>query len=101
MKNKIKIPEERNETIREELLRWLEGRELTVGELSKVVGKSEKEIYDHLEQLQKSGLLVIIPAECGKCDYIFESREKVKKPSKCPKCKSTYIKQPLFTVSSR
>jgi predicted transcriptional regulator len=61
MKNKIKIPEERNETIREELLRWLEGRGLTVGELSKVVGKSEKEIYDHLEQLQKSGLLVIIP----------------------------------------
>jgi predicted Zn-ribbon and HTH transcriptional regulator len=101
MKNKIKIPEERNETIRGELLRWLEGGGLTVGELSKVVGKSEKEIYDHLEQLQKSGLLVIIPAECSKCGYIFESREKVKKPSKCPRCKSTYIKQPLFTVASR
>ncbi len=99
MKNKEKIPEERNETIRQEILRLLECSELTIGELSKEIGKSEKELYDHLEHLLGFKTLVIIPAECLKCGYIFEKRKKTKKPSKCPKCRGTYIKEPMFTAA--
>ncbi len=98
MKAQEKIPEERNVTIRQEVLKLLEYGELTVGELSKEIGKSEKELYDHLEHLLESNSLVIIPAECLKCGYIFEKREKVKKPGRCPECKGTYIKQPMFTT---
>lgn len=97
MKTQEKIPEERNVTIRQEVLQLLEYDELTVGELSKKIGKSEKELYDHLEHLVGFKSLVIIPAECLKCGYVFEKREKVKKPGKCPQCKNTYIKQPMFT----
>ena len=99
MKNQEKIPEERNETIRQEVLKLLECGELTVGELSKQIRKSEKELYDHLEHLLLgSKSIVIIPTECLKCGYIFEKRKKVKKPGKCPKCKGTYIEQPMFTA---
>ena len=56
------IPKERNETIRQELMRLLEGNQLSASDLSKEIRKSEKEIYDHLEQIKRSGLLIIIPA---------------------------------------
>jgi predicted Zn-ribbon and HTH transcriptional regulator len=97
MKTQEKIPEERNVTIRQEILKLLACDDLTIGELSKIIGKSEKELYDHLEHLLVSRSLVIIPAECLKCGYLFEKREKVKKPGKCPQCKGTHIKQPVFS----
>lgn len=101
MKSREKIPEERSLTIRAEILRLLEDGELTVGELSSAVRKSEKELYDHLEHLYRAKALVIIPAECLKCGYLFTKREKVKKPGKCPQCKGTHIKQPLFALSEK
>jgi predicted Zn-ribbon and HTH transcriptional regulator len=99
MKTKETIPEERDVTIRQEIIDLLGESKLTVNELSKEIGKSEKELYNHLEHLLRSKSLVIIPAECLKCGYIFEKRAKIKKPGKCPKCKNTYIKQPIFTAT--
>ncbi|ABC32213.1 predicted transcriptional regulator containing an HTH domain fused to a Zn-ribbon [Hahella chejuensis KCTC 2396] len=101
MKTKTPIPQERKETVRQELLSVLQGGAFTVGSLSKLVGKSEKEIYDHLEHLQKTGSLKIEPARCGKCDYVFEDRSRVKKPGKCPQCKGTFIDEPVFSAKSR
>ena len=94
------IPQERNATIRQELMRLLAGSQLSVSVLSKEIRKSEKEIYDHLEQIKRSGLLLIIPARCNDCGYLFEKRARPKKPSKCPKCKGTHIEQPLFSIVS-
>jgi predicted Zn-ribbon and HTH transcriptional regulator len=99
MKKREKVPEERQVTIRQEILRILENDQLTVGDVSGIIGKSEKELYDHLQHLLVSGSLQIIPAECLKCGYVFENRKKVKKPGKCPECKRTYIKKPMFTVA--
>lgn len=93
------IPEQRDATIRRELVQILAGRQLPVGVLSKEIRKSEKEIYDHLEHLQRSGILVIIPAECGDCGYIFEHRARPRKPGKCPRCRGTHIEPPLFSVT--
>jgi len=92
------IPRERNETIRQELLKLLDGNTLQIGIISRELGESEKEIYDYLNQLNETNRLSIVPAECGKCGYKYENRRKVKKPSKCPSCKSTYIKQPEYTL---
>lgn len=94
------IPEERSETIRQELLRLLADRQLSASVLSKEVRKSEKEIYDHLEQMNKTGVLIIIPAECRNCGYIFAQRDRAGKPGKCPKCKGTHIEPPLFTIAA-
>ncbi|MBL8258790.1 MAG: ArsR family transcriptional regulator [Candidatus Competibacteraceae bacterium] len=98
---KAAIPSERHETIRQELRRLLSERKWAVNALSKAVRLSEKEIYAHLELLRRAGLLSIVPAECGDCRYAFAGREKAKKPSKCPKCKGTYINPPLFTLKSK
>ena len=90
------IPEERVITIRQELVSILGNGELTASGLSKMIGKSERELYDHLQRLFESRSIKIIPAECLKCGYVFRDRKKVKKPGKCPKCKGTYIQPPLF-----
>ena len=98
MKNPEKIPEERHLTIRQEIMRLLDESDLTVGGLSKAIGKSEKELYDHLEHLLRAKLLVIIPAECLQCGYPFAKRQRVKKPGRCPQCKGTHLSQPLFAA---
>jgi predicted Zn-ribbon and HTH transcriptional regulator len=98
MEKRESIPRERRETVRQELMRLLAGRNVPVSALSQEVHRSEKELYDHLQHLQKAGVLVIIPAACGSCGFMFEARTKVKKPGKCPKCKGTYIKEPLFSI---
>jgi predicted Zn-ribbon and HTH transcriptional regulator len=67
---------------------------------------SEKEVYDHLEHIRKSLLgrkdsqLVIMPAECAKCGFVFSKRERLKKPGKCPVCKRETIRAPLFSIKS-
>ncbi len=93
------IPEERDETIRKEIIGLLKIRSLPIGTLSKEVRKSEKEIYEHLKQIQKSVNLTITPAECGGCGYVFEKRERPNKPGKCPVCRSTFIEEPLFSIN--
>ena len=95
------VPPERHATIRQELLRLLEGRELPVSVLSKEIHLSEKEIYSHLEQLQRSGDLSIIPARCLDCHFVFAKRERPQKPGKCPKCKGSHIEPPLFSIALR
>ncbi|TQV84653.1 ArsR family transcriptional regulator [Exilibacterium tricleocarpae] len=97
MADREKAPPERRETLRQEIVNLLGGRELTIGELSKQMGKSEAELYDHLESLKKYKSLQVIPAQCLKCGYVFESRHRVKKPGKCPQCKSTRIDPPMFS----
>ena len=90
------IPEERIKTIRQEIVEILSGGEHSAADLSKIVRKSEKEIYDHLSHILQAGEIKIVPAICATCSYKFDERSKVKKPTKCPKCKSTRIDPPLF-----
>jgi hypothetical protein len=94
------IPRERHKTIRQELLKFLDGTTASIGTISRELGESEKNLYDYLSQLNETRQLSIIPAKCLKCGYKFEHRKKIKKPSKCPVCKSTYIRQPAYTLKN-
>ncbi|MFX1266289.1 MAG: transcriptional regulator [Promethearchaeota archaeon] len=65
--------------------------------------KSRSIVYEDIEHISRSvrsrGKKVLIrPASCGKCDYVFGSRKSVKKPSRCPKCRSQWIIQPAFLI---
>ena len=93
-------PTPRSETIRQELLALLDRGELSAGELSRLMGQSEKEILGHLAHIQKSGRLRIEPARCRQCGFVFKNRARVRKPSRCPQCKSTHIEAPTFRVTS-
>ncbi|NCN64672.1 MAG: transcriptional regulator [Candidatus Altiarchaeum hamiconexum] len=62
----------------------------------------EKVIADDIKHIKKSishrGKLMIKPAECINCGFVFKEREKIKSPSKCPECKSERIMECLFMI---
>ncbi|MFW9944709.1 MAG: transcriptional regulator [Candidatus Sifarchaeia archaeon] len=65
--------------------------------------KSRSIVYEDLEHISRSvkreGKQVLIrPASCGKCGYVFASRKSVKRPSRCPKCRSQWIVQPAYLI---
>jgi hypothetical protein len=108
MKNKPKkpfVPDERQETVRKNIISVLEEQSLTAREVSGAVKISEKAVYEHLQHIQKTvsrrGLrLIITPSECKKCGFVFEKREKLTKPGKCPECRNEAIAEPVFSIKS-
>jgi transcriptional regulator len=96
-------PRAANETVRAALREALRGRPLTALELSAAVGIAHKQVDDHLEHLQKSvsaegETLVVDPATCLGCGYVFRERTRTSRPSRCPKCKSERIDPPRFSL---
>ena len=106
LKNKPKeasIPQERHETIRRKIMDIIEGNPLSARDISGEVGISIREVSDHMEHIQKSVSrgnyhLVIAPAECRKCGFVFRKRERLRKPGKCPVCRGESIQEPLFSL---
>ena len=99
----LPVLSERYDTVRHEIMAALKGATLTAKNISSEVRITEKEAYEHLEHIQKSlggvhGLLVITPAECKKCGFIFKKRERLKKPGRCPVCHNEAIKPPAFSI---
>lgn len=97
------VPLERLETIRQKIVSLLEGQTLSVRDISIMARVSEKEAYEHLEHIQKGKRknnhpLIVIPAECKRCGFVFRKRERLKKPGKCPVCHSESIREPLFSM---
>lgn len=94
------IPAQRNETVRQSIITLLEGQTLSAKEISADVRVSEKDVYEHLEHIQKKKTvsLFVSPAECRKCGYIFTNRERLRKPGRCPECKGESIQEPLFGI---
>ncbi len=108
MKKKPKepaIPVETSDTVRHAVLFVLEAGPRSAREISAAVSISEREVYDHLEHIKKtvaksSRRLVVTPAECRKCGFVFEKRARLKKPGKCPVCRGESIADPLFSISN-
>jgi len=99
-------PAEAVDTVRRRIMAELEEGPLSAREISGKVGISEKEVAGHLEHirhtLHKTGRrLVVQPAECVKCGFIFEKRERLTRPSRCPVCRSESVHAPLFSLSDR
>lgn len=99
-------PESRSHTVRQDLALALRAGPATARDLSKAVGASEKDIALHLVHLAKSlkahgEELVITPAECVECGFVFAHRDKPARPSRCPRCGSGRLTLPEFTIRSR
>lgn len=86
MKKKSKepfIPVERHETIRQKIISVLEGQTLSAKDISADVRISEKEIYEHLEHIQRTlnkseHIFILAPAVCKKCGFVFRKRDRLK-----------------------
>jgi predicted Zn-ribbon and HTH transcriptional regulator len=99
------VPQERKGTIRQEIMSLLEkNAALTAKDISAEVRIPEKEVYSHLEHIQKSlskagHHLHVKPSECLKCGFVFTKREKLKTPGRCPVCHEEHIQEPLFSIA--
>ena len=88
-------------TRREEIVEILSREEKSAQQLANEFKVDLFEILEDLKHIKYSirpRKLSVRPSQCKKCDFVFKERSKVKKPSKCPKCKSEWIMAPLFRV---
>jgi hypothetical protein len=100
------VPLVMHETVRREIFSVLVQGQRSAKELSAEVRISEKEVYDHLEHIRRSmdtsgQHLVVVPAECKKCGFVFSKRERLKKPGKCPVCRGESIHDPQFAIEAK
>jgi predicted Zn-ribbon and HTH transcriptional regulator len=73
-------------------------------ELSREVGIQEKEVYAHLTHIDKSlkakgKKLILQPAQCLQCGYVFRDRKRFTRPGRCPNCKSSHLLNPSFKIN--
>ena len=90
-------------TLRKEMILLLSNKELSAREISSAVGVGEKEVYTHLNHISRSvkherKKLIITPAKCLGCGYVFEKRKRFTRPSRCPICKSEHIRNPMYRI---
>jgi transcriptional regulator len=72
-------------------------------ELSRELGVSEKDLPDAIEKLRRSlqhtaERLHQTPPRCLACGFEFESRTRVKRPSRCPRCSAERLTKPRFWI---
>jgi transcriptional regulator len=96
-------PPSMHDTARQEIIAALLEGPCSARELSAAVGIPEREVPAHLEHIRKSitpskQRLIVTPAECKKCGFLFSKREKLKRPGKCPVCKGESIREPRFMI---
>jgi transcriptional regulator len=80
-------------------------RDLTVTEISRLADQKGKDTEEDLQHLLKSLRhteyeAVITPAQCRKCGFEFGT-DKLRKPSKCPKCNATWLSEPRIKIIFR
>lgn len=96
---------EQPQTIRQALKALLLDQERSLRELSRLLSLPEKEIIAHLDHLAKNPgpdyRLVIIPARCRQCGFVFAKRQRVSPPSRCPRCRQTDLARPRYILHTR
>ena len=97
------VPSPRAETIRKRMIALLRGSALSARELSVQVGIPERDVPSHLEHLRHSlhgtdERLLVVPAACRRCGFVFAKRERFERPGRCPACRGGSISEPRFVV---
>lgn len=90
-------------TIRRQIIDLLTEGERGAREISQILRIREREVYEHLEHIERSvasrkGKLVVNPARCLECSYLFEDRRRLTRPGRCPRCKGEHVADPRYRV---
>ncbi|WP_267927159.1 transcriptional regulator [Desulfolithobacter dissulfuricans] len=90
-------------TKRQQLMDMLRQEELTSLDISAMLGIPEKEVHTQLGHIRRSlsrrgEKLVVTPFSCQSCGYLFKKRQRLDRPGRCPKCKSSHIRLATFRV---
>ena len=90
---------------RKKLIEMLLGNPMTVSQIARLEDESPSRVADDLQHLFRSlkhteYKAVVEPARCRACGFEF-SRDKLTKPSKCPKCHSTWLMEPKIGIDNK
>jgi hypothetical protein len=90
-------------TIRQKIISLLSDEEMSAREISGEVSIPEKEVVEHLAHIARSvssqdKKVMITPANCMACGYLFENRKRFTRPGRCPQCKKSHIQSPRFRI---
>ncbi len=92
------------ETVRQRLIRELDGASLTARQLAGMLGQAERLIEDHLAHVMRTVArdrtkrFVLEPSACLACGYVFRERTRLTRPSRCPRCRSEDITPPRYGI---
>jgi hypothetical protein len=97
------IPSPREETLRQGIIALLEVEPVTALEISERIGLAQREVAGHLDHIRHSlhrqgRSLAVLPAECRGCGFVFAKRERLKRPGRCPVCRSQSISEPRYRI---
>jgi transcriptional regulator len=89
-------------TPRQAMKELLAEQQLSSLELSQLLSLPEKEVLDHLGHLARAPgpgkHFHLIPAECRHCGFVFTKRDRLTRPSRCPRCRHQSIRRPRFAL---
>ncbi|MDX1953622.1 MAG: transcriptional regulator [Verrucomicrobiota bacterium] len=90
---------------RKDLIPLLLQQSMTVSEIARWADQPPGEVLDDIEHLLRSikhteYRPVVEVAACKKCGFQF-SPDKLRKPSKCPECKSTWLTEPRVRLERK
>jgi predicted Zn-ribbon and HTH transcriptional regulator len=90
---------------RKNLIDLLQGNPMTVTQIARQFGQTPGDVADDLEHLLLSlkhseYSATVLPASCRKCGFQFAA-DKLRKPSKCPSCHSTWLLEPRVSIERR
>jgi len=95
-------PKERGETIRRDIIRLMMEGPVTPYDISGELRISEREAADHLSHAivtaKRKYKVEVTPAVCRSCGFTFSDRKKVKKPSRCPRCKEGRVESARYSI---
>lgn len=92
-------------TIRQQIIDLLDKEAMTALDISHAVGVMEKDVYRHLEHIEKSVAgqgrkLTHTPSTCLACGFVFARRQRLTRPGRCPQCRRSRIDYPLFRIEA-
>lgn len=91
------------QTLRQRLITLLEEAPCDQRDISQALRIPEKDVPEHLAHIRRSlasagRALVIQPAECLACGFVFKERRRFARPGRCPRCRQTRIVLPRFHI---
>lgn len=87
-------------TRRQEIIKILKKKQTSAQDLANYFKVELKEIIEDLEHIKLTvkDKLKIFPAQCKMCGFLFKERSRIKRPSKCPRCRHERIEAALFRI---
>jgi predicted Zn-ribbon and HTH transcriptional regulator len=76
-------------------------------QIAAIVKLSERQVEEHLVHITKSLArdlslrFVLEPPNCRDCDFVFRDRQRLTRPSRCPRCHSEAITDPRYSIERR